>query len=76
MFIECDSCIYSVFGSKGQSGKSELICNYGYINNTTCLKRSGIDIRNYPGIKYSAETKQRCYLYRNKRKNVYFGNPK
>ena len=76
MFIGCDSCIYAVYGSKGASRKSELICNYGYMHNTTCLKRSGIDIRNYPGIKYSADTKQRCLLYRNKRKNVYFGNPK
>ena len=76
MFTGCDSCIYAVYGSKGESRKSELICNYGYQHNTTCLKRSGNDIRNYPGIKYSADTRQRCLSYRNKRKIVSFGNPK
>ena len=63
MFTGCDSCIYSVFGSKGQSRKSELICNYSHMHKTTCLKRSGIDIRNYPGDKYAPDKDQLCYLY-------------
>ena len=66
MFIGCDSCIYAVYGSKGESRKLELICNYGYQHNTTCLKRSGNDIRNYPGDKYAADKKQLCYVYNEK----------
>lgn len=69
MFIGCENCIYAVYGSKGQSRKSELLCNYGYTHKCTCLKRSGYDIRNYPGVLYSANTKQRCYLYQNKKKS-------
>lgn len=76
MFIGCESCIYAAYGSKGQSRKSELICNYGYQHKTTCLKKSGDDIRNYPGVPYSANTRQRCYLYQNKKKQVIYINPK
>lgn len=62
MFIGCKTCIYSVQGSRGYSRKLEYICNYGFRHNTTCLKKSGDDIRNYPDEKYIADKEQLCYL--------------